>query len=51
MRLNYKQYKRSLRWNGDMSLQIMMVGDQCPTVAENMTIPLSKYISIAANEC
>ena len=29
MRLNYKKYKRSLRKNGDMLLQIMMIREQC----------------------
>ena len=49
MRLNYKHYKRSLRDNGDMSLHNIMVGEQLPTVVELMTIPLAKYINLAAN--
>ena len=51
IRLDYTQYKHSLRDNGDMSLQSMMVGEQCLTVAEIMDNPLAKYISLAANDC
>ena len=49
MRLNYKQYKRILRQNGDISLQSMTVGEQCPTVSDLMDIPWYKYITLAAN--
>ena len=51
MRLSYKQYKRSLCNNDDMSLHSMVVGEQLPTVAEIMGSILTKYISIAANNC
>ena len=51
MRLNYKQYKRSLQENGDRALQNMSLVDQCPTVAELMTSPLARYITLAANDC
>ena len=49
--LNYNHYKRSLCEKGDMSLHIMMVGYQCPTVSELMANLLAKYISLAANDC
>jgi hypothetical protein len=51
MRLNYKQYKRGLRENGDRALQNMSLVDQCPTVAELMASPLARYITLAANDC
>ena len=34
-----------------MSLQRMMVGEQCPTVAELVASPLAKYIILAAKDC
>ena len=43
MYLNYKQYKRSLRENGYMSLQSMMVGEKCPIGVDLMASPLAKY--------
>ena len=51
MCLSYKQYKHSLRENGDMLLQSMIVGDQFQTVADLMSIPLADYITIVANDC
>ena len=51
MCLNYNQYKRSLRENGDVLLYRMMFGQQCPTVAYIMASPLDKYIIVAANYC
>ena len=49
--LNYKQYKYIICENGDILLQIMMVVEQCPTVADNMATPLAENISLAANDC
>ena len=51
MRLNYKYNTRSLRENGDMSLQSIMFGQQCPTLADLTSIKLAKYITIDANNC
>ena len=51
MHFNYKQYRHIIHENGDMLLQIMMVGDQRPTVTEIMAIPLGKYINLSANDC
>ena len=42
MRLNYKQHKNIICEDGDMSLQSMDVGEQLPTVAGVMAIPLDK---------
>ena len=49
MCLNYKQYKSSIPENGYMSLHIMIVGEQFPTVDEIMASPLAKYIILATN--
>ena len=51
MPLEYKQYKCSLNENSDMSLQIMMVGEQWQKVADIKASPLDKYITIDANNC
>ena len=55
-RLNYKQYRRELRDDGDASLSMMALsdgseGDDIPTVAELLESPLAKYITLAANDC
>ena len=52
-RLNYKQYRRGLRDDGDASLSMMAFsdGDGIPTVAELLESPLAKYITLAANDC
>ena len=55
-RLNYKQYRRELRDDGDASLSMMALsdgseGDGIPTVAELLESPLAKYITLAANDC
>ena len=51
MSFNCKQYKPSLCENGDMSLQSIMFGQQCPTLADLTSIKLAKYITIDANNC
>ena len=51
MRLNYKYYNHSLRENGDMSLQTMMVEEQFPTVDDIMDSTFENYITLAANNC
>ncbi len=50
-RLNYKQYRRQLRENGDESLAMMTMTDGIPTVSDLMDSPLAKYITLAANDC
>ena len=51
MLLNCKQYKHSIRENGDMQLQILKFIGQCPTVDEIIAIALDKYITLTANDC
>ena len=51
MCLNYKQYKCSLRDNGDISLWIMTVGYQFLTVDYLMDIPLADYVNLSDNYC
>ncbi len=50
-RLKFKQYRRSLKENGDESLSMMTMTDGIPSVADLMDSPLAKYITLAANEC
>jgi hypothetical protein len=53
-RLKYKQYRRSLREDGDAALSMMALAeasDGIPTVAELMESPLARYITLAANDC
>ena len=53
-RLNYKQYRRSLRDDGDASLSMMAItdgSDGIPTIAELLESPLAKYITLAAYDC
>ena len=49
MFVNYKQYKLSLRGNGDMLLKSMIVGDKCPKFSDLMISQLAKYITLADN--
>ncbi len=53
-RLQYKQYFRGLRDNGDASLAVMALSDGSdgiPTIAKLLESPLAKYITLAANDC
>ena len=50
-RLNYKQHRRSLRLSGDMALMSLTLDKTIPTVADLMSSPLAKYITLAANDC
>ena len=50
-RLKFKQYRRVLKENGDLSLSMMSTTDGIPTVADLMDSPLADYITLAANEC
>ena len=47
----FYKYKHSLRYNGDMTLQIMAVGEKCPTVADIMASPLAKYTTLSTTDC
>jgi hypothetical protein len=40
-----------LKENGDLILSILLMTDGIPTVAELMSSPLAKYITLAANDC
>jgi hypothetical protein len=50
-RLKFKQYRRTLKENGNESLSMMTMTDGIPTVADLMDSPLAKYITLAANDC
>ena len=50
-RLKYKQYRRSLQSNGDRALQMMSLEDSLPSISDLINSPLSKYITLAANDC
>jgi hypothetical protein len=52
-RLKYKQYRRSLREDGDAALSMMALTDDLDgiTVADLMESPLARYITLAANDC
>ena len=50
-RIKYREYRRNLRENGEMSLSMMTLTDGIPTVAELRDSPLAKYITLAANDC
>ncbi len=50
-RLKYKQYRRSLQSSGDRALQMMSLEDSLPSIADLINSPLSKYITLAANNC
>jgi hypothetical protein len=50
-RQKYKQYQWSLQSNGDWALQLMSIEDSLPSISELVNSPLSKYITLAANDC
>jgi hypothetical protein len=50
-RLKYNQYKLSLQSNGDWALQLMSIEDSLPSISDLINRPLSKYITLAANDC
>jgi hypothetical protein len=50
-RLKYKQYRRSLQSSGDRALQMMSIEDSLPSISDLINSPLSKYITLAANDC
>jgi hypothetical protein len=50
-RLKYKQYRRSLQSSGDRALQMMLLEDSLPSIADLINSPLSKYITLATNDC
>ena len=50
-RLNYKKYMILLSKGGDMVLNNTRVEEQCPTVADILSIPISKFINISAKNC
>jgi hypothetical protein len=50
-RLNYKQYRCSIRRSGDMALMSLTLDKTIPTVADLLASPLAKYITLAGNDC
>ncbi len=49
-RQKYKQYQRSLQYSGDWALQLMSIEDSLPSISDLINSPLSKYITLAAND-
>ncbi len=50
-RLNYKQNHCSIKRSGDMALMSLTLDKTIPTVADLLASPLTKYITLAANDC
>jgi hypothetical protein len=50
-KLKYKQYQRSLQSSGDWALQLMSIEDSLPSISDLINSLLSKYITLAANDC
>ena len=50
-RLNYKQYRCSIKRSGDMALMSLTLDKTIPTVADLLASPLARYITLAANDC
>jgi hypothetical protein len=50
-RLKYKQYQWSLQSSGDWALQLMSIEDSLPSISDLIISLLSKYITLAANDC
>jgi hypothetical protein len=49
--LNYKQYRQSIQQSGDMDLMSLTLNKTISTVAGLLASPLTKYITLAANDC
>jgi hypothetical protein len=49
--LKYRQYQRSLQSRGDWALQLMSIEDSLPSISDLINSPLSKYITLAENDC
>jgi hypothetical protein len=51
-RLNYKQYRQSIRRSGDMALMTLTLDKTIQVVADlSLASPLAKYITFTANDC
>jgi hypothetical protein len=50
-RLKYKQYQRSLQSNGCHALQLISIEDSLSSISDLINSPLTKYITLAANDC
>jgi hypothetical protein len=48
--LKYRQYQRSLQSRGNRALQLMSIEDILPSISDLINSPLSKYITLAAND-
>jgi hypothetical protein len=49
--LKYQQCQRSLQSRGNQALQLMSIEDSLPSISDLINSPLSKYITLAANDC
>jgi hypothetical protein len=49
--LKYRQYQRSLQSRGDRALQLMSIEDSRLSISDLINSPLSKCITLAANDC
>jgi hypothetical protein len=49
--LKNHQYQRSLQSRGDRALQLMLIEDSLPSISDLINSHLSKYITLAANDC
>jgi hypothetical protein len=49
--LKYQQYWISLQSRGNWALQLMLIEDSLPSISDLINSPLSKYITLAANDC
>ena len=50
-RMKYRQYRRQLKDESFMTLNSMHLEESIPTITELLDSPISKYITLAANDC
>ena len=50
-RLNYKQYRHSLKDDSRITLNSMHLADSIPIISELLDSPISNFITLAANDC
>ncbi len=50
-RLNYKQYRCSIKRSGDMASMSLTLDKTIPMVVDLLASPWAKYITLAANDC
>jgi hypothetical protein len=49
--MDYKQYSMSFRRSGEMAFMFFMLDRAILTIADLLASPLTKYNSLAANDC